>query len=218
MNGKIAFSLVGLSLLCGVILGIALANPAPAEPSRVVEYVVDNSAAIRRLVLEEAVINGFAGAQRLIVMDVDLSENVIIDASFASCDVFRIAQEVTFHATGVYTTDLGLLSTGDIIFDEYRRNIMVRLPRPVIDSIAIHEEHTIFHSVERGALRFGDIRLTAAEQNEITRQVKESMRLRLQLDMMPQAEAYTKWSVEGLMRKFLAAADAQEYSITIVWR
>ena len=218
MSGRIAISFIGLSLLCGVILGIVITNPAPAEPTRVVEYIVDNSAAIRRLVLEEAVINGFAGVQRLIVMDVNLSENVTIDASFASWDVFRIAQKITFYATGVYTTDLGLLTENDIIFDDHRRTIVARLPRPVIDSITIHEEQTVFHSVERGVLRFGEIRLTAAEQNEITRQVKESMQLRMQLDLMAQAEAYTKWSVEGLIRKFLAAAPGtDDYTITIVW-
>jgi hypothetical protein len=209
--------LMVVCVLSGIVAGFLLKRPKPDEPTTIVEYVVDNSPAIWRLRISEALITNLERRKRLIVLEANLEEDVTIDDGFAGWDIFQKAQTITVKATGRFTVDLGALTSDDIIFDDFSKRVAIRLLRPEIDSVTINEEQTVFHSVEKGLLRFGEIRLTTAEQNEIYRQAKAAMISKLKSDMEKEAEEAAKAAVGDLAGKILGAAGIYGYEIVVVW-
>ena len=173
----------------------------------------------KRLRVQDIVIEDIQGSQNLIVMEVNLTEEVVWDESFTNLDIFKKAQKIRYHGVGNYTTDLALLTEKDISFDFDGNSIFVTVQRPVLNSLEIDETKTEIYNTDNGLLRFGEITFTIAQQNEILSVVKGNMRQKLnEPENLKQAEKEAEKSVEDLIKKFMIQAGYEDYEVKVFFK
>jgi len=143
----------------------------------------------RKAITSEAIVNKIHEKKDLITMEVDLSDRVVLDDSWGNFDIFKKVTYIDFCGKGIYTIDLSKLKGENITIQPNVKTI----------SVNIDEEKTIYET-EKGALRFGEIKLSPPENQIITKKVKERMKEKLmEPDMLNKALANTEKSVKDLI-------------------
>ena len=99
------------------------------------------------ILTEDTLINEIKDVNKLIPLEIELSE--------------------TFFANCSYSIDFSTLSTNNIKIDNSNKEIYITIPKIDIFSIDIDENKTIYGDTEVGLLRFGDLKLSSEEINEI---------------------------------------------------
>jgi len=163
-----------------------------------------------------ALVTELSEARRLVTLDIELEQSIAVDNE-SRWGVLRIAQEMTFYATGTFSVNLARLSPNDVIIDDRRERIFVRIPRPTIEAITIDPDRTVFMDPERGLLRFGDVTMSPEAHNTIQAEIVENMRRIMLVDHMNDAEQYTKQSVSALLGAILDGMGLEDYAFDITW-
>ena len=101
------------------------------------------------ILTEDTLINEIKDVNKLIPLEIELSE------------------KITFFANCSYSIDFSTLSTNNIKIDNSNKEIYITIPKIDIFSIDIDENKTIYGDTEVGLLRFGDLKLSSEEINEI---------------------------------------------------
>ncbi|MCL2610328.1 MAG: DUF4230 domain-containing protein [Defluviitaleaceae bacterium] len=171
----------------------------------------------KRAELMGAVVHSFEQAQNLITKEVDMSSAINIDNSWGSWGVFNSVDEITYYATGLFTTDVASISERDIILDEIGEILHVIIERPVIHSIVLRLEETQFES-DRGFFRGGTLSLEPEEQNALQMQIEQTFRLIMLEELMETAHEYTISSVINLLTVLLSGLDLHNYEVNVLWR
>ncbi|GIM29320.1 hypothetical protein CPJCM30710_19860 [Clostridium polyendosporum] len=120
---------------------------------------------------EESLVNKIHNVQRLVPLEVELNERIIIDSSWGDFEVFKKLQRIEYYIKGTYSVDLSTLENSNIKIDKLNKKIQITLPKPVVDSIIINQDKTIFETTENGLLRIGDIKLTPDEYAIIEKEI-----------------------------------------------
>lgn len=153
----------------------------------------------RKAITSEAIVNKIHEKKDLITMEVDLSDRVVLDDSWGNFDIFKKVTYIDFCGKGIYTIDLSKLKGENITIQPNVKTIYISVPKPEIKSVNIDEEKTIYET-EKGAFRFGEIKLSPPENQIITKKVKERMKEKLmEPDMLNKALANTEKSVKDLI-------------------
>lgn len=167
----------------------------------------------RRAITSEAIINKIHEKTDLITMEVDLSDKVVLDDSWGNFDVFKKITYINFSGKGIYTVDLSKLKGENVTIQSNINTIYISVPKPEIKSINIEEEKTTYE-INKGVLRFGEIKLTPEENQILTKKVKERMEEKLnEPDMFNKALANTEKSIKELIR---ATLDNKSSDYTII--
>ena len=98
------------------------------------------------ILTEDTLINEIKDVNKLIPLEIELSETLTVDNTYFNLDIFKKSKKITFFANCSYSIDFSTLSTNNIDIDENK---------------------TIYGDTEVGLLRFGDLRLSSEEINEI---------------------------------------------------
>ena len=155
-------------------------------------------------------------ASRLVTLEIEMEHMVTTDNE-ARWGVFRISQDITFYATGTFSTDLSLLTGEDIIIDDRRERVIVFLPRPQVEAITIDPDRTVFQDPEGRLLRFRDITVTHEEQNTIQTEVFSSF-MQVMESHTDDAYRHTKSAVSNLLGAILESMGIGEYDFEITWQ
>lgn len=131
-------------------------------------------------VSEESLVNKIHSVQKLVPLEVELSERIIIDNSWGDLKVFKKLQRVQYYVKGTYSVDLSTLQKSNVKIDKINKKVEIILPKPIVDSIIINQNKTIFETTENGLLRIGDIKLTPDEyaiiEKEITNRTEKKLK------------------------------------------
>lgn len=218
--------IVILALLgIGVYIGMRLSQPhnenltnievKDQKQAKEAEQLAEN------LKLQKAVVENIALKQELITSECDLSETVKWDDSWGNLSLFQKSQDITFYGKGLYTVDLNQITKDDITVENIlsTKLVTINLSKPQIKSIEIIENNTVYSLTETGLLRFGDIKITPFQSQEITRQVKEQMRIKMEDEYYyNQALMDTQNSVKDLFQKILTETQTNDYMISVNWK
>ncbi|MDD3224323.1 MAG: DUF4230 domain-containing protein [Clostridium sp.] len=161
-----------LIVLCLIIGSFALYKFYDSSNSHpwTISKTQDNS---KRFISKETIVKSIKQKQKLITTEVNMNETIAIDNSWGDLAVFKKVQDIDFVGTGIYTIDLSKLSSNNI---DIKNNIIkVSIPKPSVESITLDENKTVYNKTDRGLLRFGEIKLSTEDHDQLLKTVKEKM-------------------------------------------
>lgn len=192
---------------------ISLMGPVTADK------IVNVTETMKKLKLEQIVVQQIKQSQELIVMEIDLSESTTWDESWGEFDLFKKMQEINFYGKGIYTTDLAAITDDDIHFSHKNKTISINALKPIIKSIELDECKTTYSLTEKGLFRFGDIKITPAQNQMITQQVKAQMEEKMNSkELYDKAVSSAESKIKDLFTKILTNTDLNDYKIEIIWK
>jgi hypothetical protein len=162
---------------------------------------------------EETLVNEVRSVNKVIPLEVELSESITLDNSFGNLEIFKKSKKLTFFATCSYSMDLSKLNKNDIILDKDTNEITIYLPKPEIFSINIDENKTIYSEPDLGLLRFGDIQISTEKLGYIRNKLTESFKNKMNDD-----DLYKKAinNTTTLLQNLINNLTAESYKITII--
>lgn len=164
-----------LALLC-IAIGFTFAyriyvTPKADSEPWTISKTSDNS---KKFITKETLVTQIKQKQKLITTEVNLNEKITIDNSWGNLSIFKKIQNINFIGTGLYVIDLSTINPNDITIDN--NGISMKLPKPSVEMVTLNEEKTVFSPLEKGLLRFSDIKLSPEEHEELTSVVKNKMK------------------------------------------
>jgi hypothetical protein len=125
---------------------------------------------------KDAVAGKATKQKQLVVMEQDLHETTTFtQAGLANLSIFSMYKDVTYYATGVYTVDLQNIDQYHITVDDDTKTVTILIPHAVLQYVTPDLSKTEFEDTSKGLLAFGDIELTAEEQNQLEQSVINTM-------------------------------------------
>lgn len=167
-----------LMLLC-IVIGFTLAYRIYVTPKAdsnpwTITKTSDDS---KKFITKETLVTQIKQKQKLITTEVNLNEKITIDNSWGNLSIFKKIQNINFIGTGVYVLDLSNINSSNISINE--NSISMTLPSPSVEMVTLNEEKTEYETPERGLLRFGDIKLSPEDHQQLTGVVKDKMKSKM---------------------------------------
>lgn len=170
----------------------------------------------KKLITKDVLVNKIHQKQELIILEAELSEDIAIDDSWGNWSMFKKITHVNFAGKGTYFLDLSLLDSNNIEIKEKSKTIHVIVPEPSVKSIEIDNDKTTYSSTEKGLLRFGEIKLTPAENQMLIEKVKSKMMTKMtDPELHSQAISSTEKAVKELISIIIQNEVKNNYNIVI---
>lgn len=210
---KLIILMIILFTMGGFFIAYHIYHPAKKASS---QWIVPNvNTPYNKFMTKEALVKEIQQKNELISMETQLSEEVTMDDSWGNFPVFKKIQNVQFTGEGIYTIDLSKLSSDNLSLDTKNKAITITSPEPVVKSINIDEQKTIYETTEKGFLRFGEIKLTPAELESIQSSAKSKMNEKMMSpELYTQAEKNTKTALSDFVKSLLGK-EASSYNIVV---
>ena len=126
-------------------------------------YKIESSS----ILSDDILINEIKNVNKLIPLEVELSETLTIDNTYFNLDIFKKFKKITFFANCSYAIDFSTLSNSNFEINASTKEVYISIPQIDIFSIDIDESKTIYSNTEVGLLRFGDLKLSSEELSSI---------------------------------------------------
>lgn len=206
-----------LILLCTSI-GFALAYfffISPLKDSKPAEVLYPSNVS-KKIITKDVLINDIHEKQELITLEVDLSEKMSIDDSWGSFPIFKKITNINYAGTGTYVLSLADIKPDNISMTG--KDITIKIPEPTAKSVNIDKDKTTFEPTENGLLRFGDTKITPAENAELESAVQEKMLLKMQEpELLNKAKESSTKAVEDFLKSTLSDKVYNQYIIKIIY-
>ncbi len=211
-----------LKIIFGIIAALVLffsGFAAHAMLTKPEKYEVPEETVVEKTHFRTAFIEEVRTKQELITLEVDLSEEIVLDDSWTNWDIFKKNQQIEYKATGLFTVDLGEIEDDSILIDDERKIVQVKLSAPTVKSVQLDEDKTEYFAVENGLLRStSEIKLTASEQQKLMKQIKAVMLEEMNsLELTEQAKESARASVTHLYQSILQKVDAGDYTVEVIF-
>ena len=162
-------------LLC-LVIGFTFAyriyvTPKADSKPWTITKTIDGS---KKFITKETLVTEIKQKQKLITTEVNLNEKITIDNSWGNLSIFKKIQNINFIGTGIYVLDLSNINSNNISINE--NLISITLPKPSVEMVTLNEEKTVYETPERGLLRFGDIKLSPEDHQQLIVVVKDKMK------------------------------------------
>lgn len=149
---------------------------------------------------EESLIREIRNVNKIIPLEVELSQVITIDKSWGDFEIFQKFKRIKILAKCSYSIDLSQITTDDINIEKEKNKLTINLSKPEIFSINIDRDKTVYEDASNGLLRFGEIKLTSEEfeamQNEVYKNFETTMKTD---DIYNKVISNTKVSLEKLI-------------------
>lgn len=122
---------------------------------------------------EETIINEIKNVNKLIPLEIELSETITLQNTYFNLDLFKKSKKVTFFANCSYSIDFSNISDNNIEINNENNEVIISISKLDIFSIDIDESKTIYDNTELGLFRFGDLKLSSEELNNIYQSLDE---------------------------------------------
>ena len=154
----------------------------------------------------EAVLGDEEQLKKLEVYSREVSDvATLTQAGLFKLKVFSKYQLITYNGKAVYTVDLSKLTANDITLDEETKTVTMKVPAPQLEPINIPSENIQFGEIEKGALAFGNIKLTPEQQAEVETEAKERMLQKLESDNVAEdAKAAAEHSIWEIFQPMIS--------------
>lgn len=164
---------------------------------------------------EESLIRKINGVNKLITLELELSQIVTIDKSIGNLDLLKKYKRINFFADCSYYIDLSIIKEEDIIINQEKKLLFLTVPKPKIYNISINEDKTIFEASQNGFLRFGEIKLSTEEFNSLQDEVLTNFEEKLKGNEIYQ-EALNKSKIS--LENFLLSLIKEDLEIKIYFK
>lgn len=216
LNRKIKVrNIIILALICtGLGFFIAyLFFIAPLNNSKSQEVLNPNNIS-KKLIAEDVIVSKLQEKQELITLEADLSQSMTIDDSWGTLDIFKKVLKINYVGKGIYVIPLTDIKADSINITN--KSISIKIPEPSVKSITIDEDKTTFETTQKGFLRFGDIKLTPSENQEMVKTVKEKMLLKMKsLEMYDKAKESSEKAFKELIKTILGDKTYNQYDVKV---
>ena len=156
------------------------------------------------ILTEDTIINKIKDVNKLIPLEIELSQTLTVDNTYFNLDIFKKSKKITFFANCSYSIDFSSLSNN---------NIKITVPKIDIFSIDIDENKTIYGDTEVGFFRFGDLKLSSEEINELYSSANDMFRKQMNnQNFFNQTLQNSQKSLEALLFNLTG----EHYNITLI--
>lgn len=165
------------------------------------QWISPDSTENAKFISQESIVDKIHQTEKLIPLEADLQERILLNDSWGEWDVFKKVKGITFYGKGSYSLNFSNIDVGNIKIDKSLNKISITLPKPIIEDVTIYEEKTVYETTTNGLLRFGDIKLSPEQTISISKEVKKLMKDKMsEEEIYSAAEASAKSSMEKLLR------------------
>lgn len=157
-NFKFSMTLPLVFILIGVFLGYSIFNKDKSLPNK---WTLTDNTNINnpKYSSTESLVNEIRSVNKIIPLEMELSEEIIINDSWGDLRIFEKVKHINFFAKCSYSIDLSSLSTECV--KNTNNNISITIPKPKVESISIIPNKTLYNQTEVGLFRFGDIEISS---------------------------------------------------------
>lgn len=172
---KVLFYIFSIVLCCALIFKYSSSSIQNITP-------IKSSTDTKKYISEESILENIISQQKVIVTEITLREKITVNNSYGNLPIFKKVQSIYFVGKGAYTVDLSLVDKSDITIDNDNNTLTIVLPSPVVqtDNIYIDEKQTSYEEVQKGLLRFGEIKFTSSEYSDLLTYIKSTMKEKLE--------------------------------------
>lgn len=165
------------------------------------------------ILTEDTLINEIKDVNKLIPLEIELSETLTVDNTYFNLDIFKKSKKITFFANCSYSIDFSSLSNNNIKINNSTKDIKITVPKIDIFSIDIDENKTIYGDTEVGFFRFGDLKLSSEEINELYSSANDMFRKQMNnQNFFNQTLQNSQKSLEALLFNLTG----EHYNITLI--
>lgn len=171
-------------------------------------YKIESSS----ILSDDTLINEIKNVNKLIPLEIELSETLTIDNTYFNLDIFKKSKKITFFANCSYAIDFSTLSNSNFEINTTTKEVYIKLPQIDIFSIDIDESKTIYYDTEVGFLRFGDLKLSSEELSSIYKNLNH-----LFTEKMNSPNFYEQaiLNTENSLQALLLNLTGENYNITL---
>ena len=105
-------------------------------------------------------------------VSIQLTDSLIKKLDF---DWLKKTQKVSYTGKGYFVVDLDKLTVKDIMVDESKKLVTIKIGHAYLQAIEINPEDIVIDEVKESLLARGDIKLTVADYNVIEKELKEKL-------------------------------------------
>lgn len=166
---------------------------------------------------QDAVLGETKQKQELIVMEQSVQmTTTITKAGLGQLKIFSKMKDITFHADGIYTVDLSYIDADHILVDEENKTVTIAIPHAQLHTVKPDISSTEFSDTEHGLLAFGDISLTAEQQNQLEQSAYGSLEDKLnEKKFIDQADEFAIMKTWEILQPAITSV-SPEYKVIIV--
>lgn len=202
---KIVFYLLVLSLL---ILFLKF----PDKFHKFFSYFNSRKIESSSVLSNDTLINEIKNVNKLIPLEVQLSETLTIDNTYFNLDIFKKSMRITFFANCAYAIDFSNLSNSNFEINTKNKEITITISQIDIFSIDIDESKTIYYDTEVGLLRFGDFKLSSEELNSIYKSLNSSFKEKMK---NPEFYEQATLNTEKSLKELLLNLTGEDFTVKI---
>ena len=171
-------------------------------------YKIESSS----ILSDDTLINEIKNVNKLIPLEVELSETLTIDNTYFNLDIFKKSKKITFFANCSYAIDFSTLSNSNFKINTATKEVSITIPQIDIFSIDIDESKTIYSDTEVGFLRFGDLKLSSEELISIYKNLNN-----LFTEKMNNPDFYEQaiLNTENSLKILLLNLTGEDYNVTL---
>ena len=166
---------------------------------------------------QDAVLGETKQKQELIVMEQSVQmTTTITKTGLGQLPIFSKMKDITFHADGIYTVDLSHIDAEHILVDDENKTVTIAIPHAQLHTVKPDITATEFSDTEHGLLAFGDISLTAEQQNELEQSAYGSLEKKLsEKKFIDQADEFAIMKTWEIFQPAITSV-SPEYKVIIV--
>lgn len=204
LSGMLVGLIVGFIL--AIFIGFGVLNPN-AGNNIPTQEVNDTVLTHTELEFENVILGKAQEHQELIVMEQPLEvSSTITKSGLGNLDIFSKVKNVSYAGKGLYTVDMSKIDADHIDVDLDKKTVTITIPHTVLQEVILDVDNIKFEDTEKGLLAFGDLKLTAEEQNTIEKSVRETMSQTLNSkDLFEQADEFAKLKTWQIFQPLVTA-------------
>lgn len=148
-------------------------------------------------------------------VSIQLTDSLIKKLDF---DWLKKTQKVSYTGKGYFVVDLDKLTVKDIMVDESKKLVTIKIGHAYLQAIEINPEDIVIDEVKESLLARGDIKLTVADYNVIEKELKEKLETKFNNASNAQkADDIALKMVKNVYEPIVKAIDS-EYSVYVEFK
>lgn len=216
MKKALIVILVFLIIASGAYIAIRLTDPGFNDDEKsILSSEPSNESNKVDVEINEVILGEARRQMKLIVLEYEVCAEQVWNDSWGEWGIFKKTKSIKTYGVGTYTVDLSALDAESISIDGEKLTVKITVPDVELDSVTVDFDKTEFEDTERGLLRFGDIKLTAEQSNEVNSACTEAMREKLnESSAMLAAKEAASEQIKNLFDKVLTEIDP-DYEVSV---
>lgn len=167
---------------------------------------------------QNAVLGQTREQSELAVMEQDVTVDTAVTSALANLDVFRKTKTIHSSGTGVYTTDLAGVDSGCVTVDAEAGTVTVAVPNTTLRYVTVDLDKTTFEETQHALLAFGDLKLTAEQQQALSGSIEDAMRQKLDTpELLRRADEAAVKKLTALFQPVVSGV-SDRFTVVIVFR